>query len=52
MKDSFGDPWVKVPLAAVSTRAFILGIGMVGLYVWLKHTGQLKRDHHHEGHPH
>lgn len=36
---------------AIAT-AVILGIGMVGLYAWLKHTGQLKRDRHHEGHPH
>ena len=44
---------ILVMLQTAIVAAVILGIGMVGLYAWLKHTGQLKsHDHHNKGQTH
>ena len=41
---------ILVMLQTAIAAAVILGVGMVALYAWLKHTGQLKNgDHHHKG---
>lgn len=40
-------------LQTAIVAAIVLGIGMVGLYVWLKRTGQLENhDHHNKGQTH
>lgn len=46
-----GFDFLAVLKAAIAAMG-ILGIGTTGLYLWLKHTGQLDGDRHHKGHSH
>ncbi len=39
-------------LQTAIAAGIVLCVGAWGLYFWLKHTGQLKGDHHHKGQPH
>lgn len=43
---------ILMMLKTAIAAGVVLCIGSYGLYVWLKHTGQLKsKDHHKDMHP-